>query len=926
MAILGKEIAALYEAFSQEQESPLPELNVQYQDFSVWQRKQEDAPFLKQQLDFWKQELSHTNVINLPNDFPRPAITHSEGASARFQLGEKTTTALQKLSRENNATLYMTMISLFGLLLYRYSQQSSFYIGTPVAGRANSQLEPMIGCFLNMVAIKTNHIAEDSFTQLLSKNRDTIQTAFANQDIPFEQVVKEVVTDRNLSVTPIFQVMFAMQNMPFEVINKVGDIQLESIEPEKQSALYDLSLNINEWQGEIYAEFDYKTEIFKAETIDALITNFKRLIQSVVDKPEQSIADIELVSDNDRQKQLGQWVQTQVDRQPLPSIHAYFEQQVEQNPKAIALRFNKRHMSYGVLNEKANQIAHLLIENDVKPGDIVGIQLDRSLELPIAILACLKAGAVYLPFDLAYPEERLKYIAEDTQVKLLLSVSNIETWDMPSDLQRINIDDKTLWKDLAKTNPKPRELSSSEDALFNIIYTSGSTGKPKGVMVSHASMINRLLWMQETFALDTSDRVLQKTPYSFDVSVWEFFWPLMNGAELVLAKPKLHKNPGYLVDLINKQEITIMHFVPSMLRVFLQTDDISFCQTLKRVFCSGESLTPDIVDQFYTVFPDVELINLYGPTEAAIDVTYHQCEAGTDIIPIGTPISQTQIYVLDQKQHLLPTGAVGEIYIGGDNLAQGYINQSQLTEQAFISNPFKDKNNPSDKLYRTGDLGKFDANGTLYYLGRTDHQVKIRGLRVELGEIETILAQHDLINNCVVVAKTNAQNDTRILAYFTSKYQDIDPLILRDHLAPQLPTYMIPTSFTQLDDIPLTPSGKIDRQNLPDTERGILNAQTYIAPRDDIERILADVWAELLEIERVGIHDNFFELGGHSLLATVAISRLQKEFNVSIPLTDIFKDPTIANIADAIRKAQQAQKLSIDDNSVLGDDEEEITL
>lgn len=924
MGIITKEIATLYEAFISEKKQAIEALRIQYADFAVWQRQQAQEPHIQQQLNYWKQELDNIPPLILPGDHPHPIITHSKGSSISFKFNRRTTTELNYLAKENNVTLYMTLLSLFSTLLYRYSQQEVFCIGTPVAGRSHSQLEPLVGCFVNMLAIKSQHEPQESFLQLLEKTRLTTQAAFAHQDIPFEQVVKEVVTDRNLSLTPIFQVMFSLQNMPFDQTTAIEDINIEAINPEKLAALYDLSLTVNEWQGELLAEFEYKTDIFEAESIHRLSENFSRLVRAILQEPEKSICDIDFISDQDKARQLLEWNQTTYKRDQLQGVHHYVEKQANISPTAVAIRFKDSELNYESLNKQSNQLARYLIKQGVVKRSVVGICLDRSLELPITLLAILKAGAAYLPLDLSYPQERLDFIVNDTRIKHVVSTSDLNEWHIPAHIQRINIDSELQsWRKQATTNPA---IELPGTALFNIIYTSGSTGQPKGVMISHHAMINRLLWMQESFPLISKDRVLQKTPYSFDVSVWEIFWPLICGASLVIAKPQGHKNPSYLRDLIIQEEISTIHFVPSMLSAFLQTEQINQCTSLRQVFSSGEVLSPSLANQFFDYLPDSELYNLYGPTEAAIDVSYYQCKKSDTHIPIGKPITNTQLYVLDANKNILPIGAVGEIYIGGDCLAEGYINNQEMTDSVFVANPYVSNNHTNLKLYKTGDFGRYDHLGKLYYLGRTDQQVKVRGSRVELGEIEHRLNSHPHIRECLVIAKPNINHDIRIIAYYIAEPPKVDPQSLRDYLSILLPSFMIPTSFVELESWPLTHNGKLNRHILPDPERSDLYSRPYVAPRNLIEENIAQLWAELLHLEKVGIYDNFFELGGHSLIATIAITRLQQQFDVKIPLSEIFKDPTIITIAKAIKLAQQT-RLVIDTNkNGPGDHEEEVIL
>ncbi len=906
MAIIGQEIAQLYSTLSQQDLSPaalpLPQPAIEYVDFAVWQREHLQKKPLQVQLDYWRNLLKNHHNIQLPTDFPRPALTQSHGASLKFMINASDTAQLNLIARDNNTTLFAVLLSLFGTLLYRYTQQASFCIGTPVAGRLNSQCESLVGCFLNLLAIQMENDSNETFLELLERNRATVQSAFAHQEVPFEEVVKAVVTTRNLSLTPIFQVMFSFQNTPFEKITDIANIRITPVEPEKHAALYDITLTAKEWGGEIYAEFDYKTDLFKAESMQAFTENFQHLIASVIANPNNPVGALDFVTTSDKQQQLNAWNKTGRPRDTQCSIAGLIDAQAIQTPDAIAIRYKNNQLSYRNLNEQANQLAHFLISQGIQPGTLLGVFLERSLQLPVTLLAILKAGAVYVPLDLSFPEERLNTIARDARLQWIITSRYLSLWKFPAALQVIDIEQTSQWLALDKRTP-PITPDSSKP-LLNVIYTSGSTGQPKGVMVSQAAIVNRLLWMQETFPLQAHDRVLHKTPYSFDVSVWEIFWPLIAGAQLIIAEPQGHKNPAYLRDIIYREKISILHFVPSMLSVFLQTDAPGKCASLKEVFCSGEVLSLELAKHFYAQLPNATLVNLYGPTEAAIDVSCYKCSKQSLNVPIGKPISNTQLYVLDQRQRLLPIGAVGEIVIGGSGLAEGYIHQPELTAQAFIDNPFQ----PGTRLYKTGDLGRFDQEGQLHFIGRADQQIKVRGFRVELGEIESQLNRHPAIRESLIVANALDNNHHQIIAYYIAKTA-VDASSLRHYLTTLLPSFMIPNAFIELKAWPLTYNGKIDRNALPDPDRESLHTQPFVPPRNPLEKNIAKIWSELLNIERIGIYDNFFELGGHSLLATLAITRMQNTFNVKIPLSAIFKEPTVANFAQAILLAQQTQPL-----------------
>ena len=909
MALMAGEISHLYPHIDDPQ--TLQAVPIQYQDFAVWQRRQQAGAG---HLAWWKQQLADVPVLRLPCDLPQPQDADSSGAAFSFTLDKTTTDALQQLARTHNATLYMVLLALFSTLLYRLTRQDDFCIGTPVAGRSNSQLESVIGCFVNMLAIRCRHQAH-SFSEHLAAIRDSAQAAFAHQETPFEQVVREVLTTRDLGITPIFQVMFALQSIDLEQQEQIGDINIQAISAEKHASLYDLSLSANLWNGQILAELNYKTSLFSAASIEAMADNFQRLVSSVLQAPKLNLHELDCISPQDRQQQLEDWNNTDVLRDELATVQQYIEQQAQQHPHTIAVVFEQQQLSYQQLDQQANRLAHYLLEQQAGPG-IIGVYMERSLELPVVLLAILKTGSAYLPLDLSFPPQRLEFVCRDAGVQCVVSQAHLDGWVMPESITRINPEQN---HDALQQQPdSPPALNWPARPLFNLIYTSGSTGEPKGVLISHDAMINRLLWMQEYFAIDANDRILHKTPYSFDVSVWEIFWPLMNGAQLVIAQPYQHKNPDYLAETVQQQHISVMHFVPSMLGFFLQYASPENCRSLKRVFCSGEALSATLCRRFLETLPDTELYNLYGPTEAAIDVTCQPCTAEMVNVPIGRPIANTRLYLLDEYRQLLPTGATGEIHISGRNLAEGYLNRPELTDAAFVAHPFI----PGERLYKTGDLGRFDRQGRLYYLGRTDQQVKIRGFRIELPEIEQQLNLHPDINESLLLANDAGEDNQQLVAYFIGNRADIDSSELRTHLQQRLPEFMIPGYFIQLEQWPQTSHGKTDRRLLP-APRDALTPRELQPPRTATEKVIAEIWMELLDLPEVGVYDNFFSLGGHSLLAGIAMTRIQQHFNTSVALADIFADPCIATIADAI---DNSRRQSIIDNEELPDDEEEYRL
>jgi amino acid adenylation domain-containing protein len=718
--------------------------------------------------------------------------------------------------------------------------------------------------------------------------------AYVHQDLPFEKLV-ELQSSRDLSYNPLFQAMFVLQNTASELTWK-------TLEVDSGTAKFDLLLSMMDSKSGLTGTLEYNTDLFNADTIARMLGHFQTLLESIAANPDWKISELPLLTPTECQTLLLEWNNTQVNYSTDVCIHQMFEQQVEKTPEAIALIFENQQLTYRELNSRANKIAHYLQQLGVQPEVLVGICIERSIEMVVGLLAIVKAGGAYLPLDPAYPKERLAFMLADAQVPLLLTQQHLAQELPLHQAQVVCLDaDGQVIANESSENPvsgvKPENLAY-------VIYTSGSTGKPKGVMNTHLGLCNRLLWMQDTYQLTVADSVLQKTPFSFDVSIWEFFWPLFTGASLVLAKPAGHQDSAYLVQLIGKQQITTVHFVPSMLQAFLEESELERCQSLKHVICSGEALPFELQERFFQRL-DADLQNLYGPTEAAIDVTFWHCQPGSErqLVPIGRPIANTQIYLLDRHLQPVPIGVPGELHIGGVGLARGYLNQPDLTNEKFIPNPFE----AGKHLYKTGDLARYRPDGNIEFLGRIDHQVKIRGFRIELGEIEAVLGQHPQVRETVVAARESLLSDRCLVAYVVPD-SDTAPLAheLRDYLKERLPEYMVPSAFVVLDALPLTPNGKVDRRALPvpDTFRPEL-AATYQAPQSDVEKTITQIWQAVLNLDKVGIHDNFFDLGGHSLLMLQVNNKLRTVLHRDVSVVALFQHPTIYSLAQYLSQQQQ---------------------
>jgi amino acid adenylation domain-containing protein len=952
MGIFLQELMALYQGFVEGKAVTLPELPIQYVDYAVARSRRDPLrstrhldQILSHHLDYWKQQLAgELPILNLPTDYPRPKHITYQGARQQQVFSPALTQGLKILSQQQGVTLYMTLLSAFKTLLYRYTGQTDLIVGSPIAQRHTPQLDSVIGFFVNTLVLRTQLSGKIAFTDLLQTVRQTALDAYTHCDLPFEQLVQQLQPTRELSHRPLFDVMFVLQNMPM-LQSMPSGLRGNYEELDTGTAKFDLTLLMEETEAGLQATVEYNTALFKAETITRMLGHFQTLLEGVVSNPHQSINRLPLLTTAEV-KQIHTWNQTQVDYPLEVSLPSLIEAQVERNQDVVGLVVEgdtTHSLSYRELNAKANQLAHYLQEIGVKSDVLVGVCLERSVEMVIALLAIVKAGGAYLPLDPTYPQERLTMILEDAKPLIVITQSNYLTHLPQQDNYCcFEIVEKTL-VDYSTHNPNNH---LTPESLAYTIYTSGSTGTPKGAMNTHQAIVNRLLWMQEAYNVEEDDRILQKTPFSFDVSVWEFFLPLISGAQLILARPEGHKDPVYLQRLIQQHDITMLHFVPSMLQVFLATETLPSLPSLKRVICSGEALAVELQNRFLHHFPNVELHNLYGPTEAAIDVTAWACHIQEEetIVPIGQPIANTQIYLLDSHQQLVPVGIPGELHIGGVGLARGYLNRPELTAEKFIPNLFQDfstqqnstlpltsslplltetlrehyslrrsspkpptlptlSTHPSQRLYKTGDLARYRADGAIEFLGRLDHQVKLRGFRIELGEIESLLRQYPGVEQAVVITREDTRGDQQLVGYVVLD-PNLTPRVadLRQFLRKQLPEYMIPAGLVVLETLPLNANGKVDRRRLPALEQPQESDSAYTAPQTALEETITDVWQHYLKQDRIGIYDNFFDLGGHSLLLVQVHQELLKKLNVNLDLVTLFEHSTINSLAHYLQQ------------------------
>ncbi|MCY7264062.1 non-ribosomal peptide synthetase [Pseudomonas protegens] len=916
MGVLTRELVALYAAFSRGLPDPLPPLAVQYSDFAHWQRRWLSGAVLEQQAQYWRQALEGAPpLLMLPGDRPRPAHQDYAGSSVEVRLDAALTAGLRALSQRHGTTLYMTLMAAWGLLLGRLSGQAEVVIGTPVANRMRAEVEGLIGLFVNTLALRLDLGAAPRVEALLAQVKARTLEAQAHQHLPFEQVVEILRPVRSLSHSPLFQTLLTWQNGDGPQL-VLGDLRLEAIHEASHFAKFDLSLSLGEVQDRIEGSLEYATALFDGSTMRRYVGYLKRVLQAMVADDQMLLEQVPLLDAAER-RQLLHGVNATARDYPLEqTLHGLFEAQVLRTPEALAVQAGEQRLSYHQLNQRANQLAGHLLQLGVGPDSRVAICVERGLEMVIGLLAILKAGGAYVPIDPAYPAERIAYMLEDSAPQALLVQGATRALSGSPTVHRVDLD-QPLWARQPRVNPRVNGLTPGH--LAYVIYTSGSTGQPKGAMNEHRAVVNRLLWMQEQYRLTADDAVLQKTPFSFDVSVWEFFWPLFTGARLVMARPEGHKDPAYLRQVIRDEGISTLHFVPSMLDVFLAYGDTRDCSGLRQVMCSGEALPGSLVRRFKQQLPQVGLYNLYGPTEAAVDVTAWDCagplHSTPDNTPIGKPIANTRIYLLDGQMQPVPRGVVGELYIGGVQVARGYLNREQLTAERFLKDPFSEA--PGARLYRTGDLGRYRADGAIEYLGRNDDQVKIRGLRIELGEIQARLTQLDGVKEAVVLAREDVPGDLRLVAYYTSHetHRQLPIDSLRAQLREHLPDYMVPALFVHLEVLPLSPNGKLARKDLPAPGLAAASVREYEAPVGEVEILLAGLWAELLNVERVGRQDHFFELGGHSLLAVSLIGRMRRA-GLSADVRVLFGQPTLAALAAAVGRGREVQ---VPDNLIYRD-------
>jgi surfactin family lipopeptide synthetase A len=896
MGIFIDELSALYQAACSGIPAQLPALPIQYADFALWQRQWLTADVLQHQVDYWRQQLADLPpLLELPTDRSRPSMQTFCGGTTSFEVDRESTEQLKLLSQGAGATLFMTLLAAFATLLSRYSRQEEIAIGSPIANRNHSGIESLIGFFVNTLVLHTKLDGNPTFVELLARVREMTLGAYEHQDLPFEKLVEELQPERSLSYTPLFQVMFVLQNAPLSKV-ELPDLTITPFKLEQVAARFDLTLQMTETAAGLIGELIYNRDLFDLATIDRMAGHFQILLAGIIANAHQPIAQLPLIGSAEQQQLLIDWNDTHADYPQDKCIHQLFETQVELTPNAIAVQFESTQLTYRELNDRSNQLAHYLQTLGVKSEILVGICVERSCEMIVGLLGILKAGGAYVPLDPAYPSDRLSFMLADAQVAVLLTQQKLRASLPTVDVPIVELDDWGNFQGESTANPHS-DLQPSN--LAYVIYTSGSTGKPKGVLVQHQGLCNLALAQIHSFEVRPDSRVLQFASFSFDASISEVVMSLCAGATLYLGnRDSLLPGTG-LMKLLQQQRISHITLSPSALAAMPS----GAYPDLQTIIVAGEACPPDVVAQWS---PGRLFLNGYGPTESTVCATIAICTASKTAPPIGRPIANIQVYILDSHLQPVPIGVAGELHIGGAGLARGYLNRPALTAEKFIPNPFSQAY--SGRLYKTGDLVRYLADGEIEFLGRIDLQVKIRGFRIELGEIEAVLSLQPQVQEAAVVVRIEPTGK-RLVAYIVPKAGfstgEATPTIpasqLRSFLTERLAEYMVPSAFVMLESFPLTPNGKIDRQALANLAQGHSELdRSAVAPSTPIETMLASIWADILGITQVGIHHNFFELGGHSLLATQVISRIHDALQVDLPLRTLFERQTIADLAETI--------------------------
>ncbi len=892
--VMFLELAAFYNAALTNQPAELPELPIQYSDFAVWQRSlMKDATHQKQ-VAYWKHQLEGVPVLlELPTDYPRPAVQGFAGATKCCLFPRTLLPSLKVLSQREGVTLFMTLLASFHVMLSRYSGQDDIVVGTPIAGRTRPEVEPLIGDFVNMLAMRISLAGGPSFQELLRRVKEAALQAYDHQDVPFESIVRELEHGRDMSRAPIFQTIFILETTP-PPPPPMEKLNVQILEFDTPTAKNDLILILADDPAGLKVKLEYRTDLFTQATIQRFLRHYQTLLEAVVTDPAQAVTRLAILPPGERQQVIADWNDTSSSERLDQCIHQLFENQRALTPDAIALHFKDRKLSYRELNARANQLAHYLRKLGVEPDSRVGICVHRSPEMIIGLLGIMKAGGAYVPLDPTYPRERLEFMLQDGGASVLVTQASLRENLSSRQTPAVCLDRD--WNSISHENTDSPHTEVSPANLSYVIYTSGSTGRPKGVQLEHRNVVNFLNSVRRRFELSERDTYLGVASMSFDASVLDFYLPLSVGARLVIVDSDTTRDGRALAETMSREGVTAMHATPSTWRSLLDAGWQG--DTKLKILSGGEALPWDLAKELLPRC--AALWNLYGPTETAVYSAVHQVSTSDGTVLVGRPIDNTQIYVLDSLQQPTPIGVAGEICIAGGGVARGYLNRPELTTEKFVPDPFRKE--PNFRMYRTGDLGRYRADGVIQCLGRVDHQVKLRGFRIELGEIEAVLMQYPGVRQAIADVRASGSGDKKLVAYLVFEVSG-GPAVsdLRSFLKTKVPDYMVPSTFEVLDTLPLSPSGKLNRGALPEPHDARPElAREFVPPSTPVEQAVAEIFSEVLEVGRVGLHDDFFELGGHSLLATRVVSRLRDRFQMEMTTRFLFEAPRVDEMASRI--------------------------
>lgn len=918
LKIFFKEFIELYTGYVEGRNVSLPDLPIQYSDYAMWQRDWLKSEECQKQLEFWKEQLKgNPPGVDLPTDFPRQANNGSSGAVVFHPIGTDLSNRLKGLAQNKGVTMFMLLLAAYKTLLHRYTHQQDVIVGSPMAGRNRMETEEMIGFFVNTLPLRTRVAPDMTFEELVMQVREVALAAYCHQDVPFDKLVEALQPERSLRGTPFIKVMFIYQNDMDRVT--LPGLEIEFLPAVTDTAKFDLTLWILDGGHDegLLTGIEYNTSLFERSTIERFLQHYECLLHGIVSQPAERISDLPLLSEAERRHAVAEWVPPATEFPEGVCVHQWFEAMVDRFPENVAVTCGEKSFSYRELNDQANRLAHYLKARGVGPEVPVALHLERSLMMLVGILGVLKAGGAYVPMDPSCPAERIQFMLEDTKALVILSQENLRGRLPELSATIVCLDSE--WTTISAERADNPVNEASGDNVAYIIYTSGSTGKPKGVLVTHHNVARLLKQTEHWYHFNDEDVWTLFHSYTFDFSVWEIWGALLYGGRLVVVPYLVSRSPAEFYELLAREKVTVLNQTPSAFRQLIWAEETAperMPLSLRYVIFGGEALELQSLKPWFDRHGDEKplLVNMYGITETTVHVTFRiikqaDLTSGVGSV-IGVPIPDLRICLLDEKLQPVPTGVPGEICVAGAGVARGYLNRPELTTQRFISDPWS--NQPGLRLYRSGDLARYTAKGELEYLGRMDHQVKVRGFRVELGEIESALNSHPAIRESIVIAADGPGGSKRLIAYIVPTGNAPTLAEIRQHLLTKIPEYMVPAAFVPMEALPLTSNGKVDRRALPAADlQQTVSGQAHVAPRNPTETTLMDIWCQLLRRDSISIHENFFHLGGHSLLATQAIWRIAGTFQIELPVKVIFEAPTIAELAEAVSRAQPSQRTVI---------------